>query len=120
MEYQVKLFKMGDQKYRGYIVIKLNYNGLKIHWTLSDCGCYPSSKWIELLNFINFNAITDTSPIVGGGENSTWTADVTDLNFRLCFDISGGGGDSEIIYEFPIDKMIPVIEQIIEKIKEME
>lgn len=59
------------------------------------------------------------SPGVGGGGNSCWYANVNSSNFILYFNVSDCGGDSTIIYEFPIDKMISVVEQIIEKIKQM-
>lgn len=121
MEYQVALHKMddGEEKYHGYIEININFHGLKINWVLSDCGCYPSAQWIELLDCMK-GIITNESQSVGGGGNSGWSADATDTNFRLNFDISGSGGDSTITYEFPNDKMVPVVEQIIEKIKQME
>lgn len=121
MEHQVIFHKNDDEdeKYNGYIEIKIIFHNLKINWLLTDCGCYPSSEWIELLNCMN-GTLKNKSPAVGGGENSSWSADATETNFRLCFDISGCGGDSIITYEFPVDEMIPVVEQIIEKIKLME
>jgi len=121
MEYQVIFHKNDDddEKYNGYIEIKINFHNLKINWVLSDCGCYPSSEWIELLNCMN-GTLKHKLSVVGGGGNSSWTADATETKFRLCFDISGSGGDSTITHEFPIDIMIPVVEQIIEKIKLME
>lgn len=130
MEYKVILHKNEpetkydgyetDEKYDGIIEVILTFNSQKMKWILSDCSCYPSSEWIELLNFMKGNSTSNISPIVGGGGNSSWNADVNNSNFRLYFDISGSGGDSTIINEFPVDKMIPVVEQIIEKIKLME
>ena len=122
MEHQVILHNDdGDNdNYSGYVEIKLKLDDLKIKWTITDCGCYPSSKWIELLNYMKEQPTDQRSPIISGGGNSSWFTDVNKTNFRLIFDISGNGGDSTIIYKFPIDKMIPVVEQIIEKIKLME
>lgn len=116
MEYQVVSHKMGDDNYHSYIEINIIFNHLKINWVLSDCGCYPSSEWIKMLNFMKGDITNNKSLSVGGG-NSFWSADVTEMNFKLIFDISGCGGDSTITYEFPNDKMIPIVEQIIEKNK---
>ena len=128
MEYQVILHKTEtkydgyetDEKYDGHIEIILTFNNQKMKWTLSDCCSYPSNEWVDLLNCMKGITNPNKSPTVGGGGNSSWYADVNNSNFRLYFDISGSGGDSTIIYEIPVDKMIPVIEEIIEKIKLME
>lgn len=87
-------------------------------WILSDCGSYPSDQWIELLNFMKGNSKSNISPIINPGGPSSWNAKIKNSIFELCFDVSGG--NCSIIHEFPIDKMIPVVEQIIEKIKDME
>ena len=120
MEYKVNLHEIDDddnKKYNGYIETILTFHGLKINWRISDCGSYPSDQWIELLNFMKGNS-TSYSPIINPGGPSSWNARVNNSIFELCFDISGG--DCSLIHEFPVDKMIPVVEQIIEKIKQME
>jgi hypothetical protein len=123
MEYQVTFHKDNhdeDEKYNGHIEIKLNFHHLKINWIISDCGSYPSDQWIKLLNFMKETSTDDKSPIIGSEGNSYWYAYVNNSNFKLFFDISGSGGDSTIMHEFPVEEMIPVVEQIIEKIKLME
>lgn len=120
MEYTVTFHKYedDDEKYNGYVDININLNHSKLNWTLSDCGCYPSSSWEALLNYMKNP--TGKSPSVGGGGNSSWHADVHDSSFRIYFDISGMGGDSTMVHEFDIDMMIPVVEDIIKNIKLME
>jgi hypothetical protein len=123
MEYSVTYHKYNDdyvdEKYNGYVEINIYFQHSKINWIISDCGCYPSTSWEILLNFMK-NINDDKSPSIGGGSNSTWYADVHKSKFRLYFDISGCGGDSTMIHEFDIDMMIPVVDQIIENIKLME
>ncbi len=108
-------------KYNGLVEIQLTYpSGSKIKWILSDCGCFPSSAWLQMLNFMKKGGADKDSPSVGGGGNSYWNAWIKDGNFVLYFSISGLGGDSSIEHRFPIKEMIPVVEEIAEKIKLME
>lgn len=128
MEYQVILHKSDpetkydgyetDEKYDGYIEIIFTFNNQKMKWTLSDCGSYPSNQWVDLLNYMKGITNPNISPIINPGGPSSWNARVKNSIFELCFDI--GGGDCSIIHEFHVDKMIPVVEEIIEKIKLME
>ncbi len=118
MEYTVTFHNEDNEKYNGYVNINIKTNHSIINWTLSDCGCYPSSLWEALLNYMKDS--TGKSPSVGGGSNSSWYADVHDSKFRIYFNISGCGGDSTIIHEFDIDIMIPIVEEIISNIKLME
>lgn len=128
MEYQVILHKNDretkydgyetDGKYDGHIEIILTFNNQKIKWKLSDCGSYPSNQWVGLLNFMKWTLITNISPIIIPGGPSSWNAKVKNSTFELCFDVSGG--DCSIIHEFSVCKMIPVIEEIVQKIKLME
>ena len=115
MEYQVEI------KCENHIEIQLTHqSGLKINWILSDYTSYPAYEWFDLLDYMKGTKTNNKSPSIRCGYNSYWSADVQNSKFRLKFDITESGGDSLIIHEFPIEQMIPVVEQIIEKILLLE
>lgn len=124
MNFKVKLTNFGrnnkrDPEYNGYITINITYeNGPKIKWVISDIGCYPSSDWDELLNYMKGSS--STCPIIGGGGNSSWGISVKESSVLMEFDISGNGGDSTIELSFSFQEMIPIVKKIINNIKKME
>lgn len=104
-----------------YCLISINIkldNGINIIWNLTDISAYPSNHWIKLLEEIK----NPTGSKIGirGGSNSNWNLYNTTDNVILLYIISGAGGDSDITIRFPIEKSIPMIEDIIRNIIKLE
>jgi hypothetical protein len=108
-----------NEKYNGYVTINMTHvNVPKIKWVISDCGCYPSSDWIALLNYMKGSS--SKCPNIGGGGNSGWGISIKESSVIMEFEISGNGGDSTIELSFSFQEMIPIVEEIIVNIKKME
>ena len=124
MKFEVNLelidsFENKTDKHDGIITVYMLYeNGPEIRWIISDCGCFPSSDWINFLKYMK--GLTSTSSSISGGGNSSWDICVEESMCILTFDIGGSGGDSNIKLKFSIPEMIPVIEEIINALKRIE